>query len=107
MLLTGRLLRVLTPGLALAVLPLTAAVLLMFIAARPSPALVAAAEVIRKVPNPKPIRKVLETQPPCSFYTPLWRCALLLAHIATLQPFSSFPSSFLLAEVLYKRTSCF
>lgn len=88
MLLTGRLLRVLTPGLALAVLPLTAAVLLVFIAARPSPALVAAAEVIRKVPNP--IRKVPKTQPLRSFHTPLWRCALLLAHIATLQPFPRF-----------------
>ena len=68
-LLTGRLLRVLTPGLALAALPLTAAVLLVFIAARPSPALLAAAEIVRKV---------CMTQPPCAV-------AGLNCHVANFQ----------------------
>ena len=49
MLLTGRLLRQLSPAAALAALPLTAGALMTLIAARPSPATVAGAEVLRKV----------------------------------------------------------
>lgn len=47
--LTGRLLQKMPPGLALAILPLTAATLLAVLAVQPTPVMVAAAEVLRKV----------------------------------------------------------
>lgn len=46
---TGRLLRNLSAGVALAALPLTASVLLGMLALSPKPATVAGAEVLRKV----------------------------------------------------------
>jgi len=87
-LLTGRLLRRLAPGTALAALPLTAGALMAAIAVWPSPAMVAGCEVLRKVPRASVIQiraiSFLCSLSMCMFCTSAMRQVTLLPVSTTL-----------------------